>query len=111
MKKPLGLLLLLAAVAAAGSSCASAPAADPVAATSTTRGTVPPDLTAGAPSGAIKVDLPVGPVWVDGVNVYSEGCKAKALTDASVTELLKAKNTSPPSPNKTFSLICKPGTG
>lgn len=111
MKKHVGLLLFLVAAAAAGSSCGSAPEAVPVATTTSTRGTVPPDLTAGAPAGAIKVELASGPVWVDGNMVYAEGCKAKALTDASVTDQLKAKNTSPPAPNKTFNLICKTGTG
>jgi len=111
MKKHLGLLLFVAAATAAGASCSSAPAAGPLASTTTTRGTVPPDLTAGAPGGAIKVELASGPVWLDGANVYAEGCKAKGLTDATVTEQLKAQNTSPPSPNKTFNVICKTGTG
>ena len=110
MKPRLALLLFVAATALVGSSCSSAPDAT-VATTTSTRGTVPPDLTAGAPGGAIKVDLPSGPVWIDGANVYAEGCKAKAITDASVTDLLKAKNTSPPAPYKTFNLICKTGTG
>src|SRR4051794_9183937 len=110
MKKPLGLLLTGAAALTITAGCGSAPPPAPTAlSTTSTRGTVPPDLTAGSPGGSIKVSLPSGPVWVDGANVYAEGCKAKGLTDATVTEQLKAANTSPPS-NKTFNLICKTGT-
>ncbi len=110
MKTSLGLLFCGAAALATAAGCASAPAPDAsLVSTTSTIGTVPPDLTAGAPSGSIKVNLPSGPVWVDGANVYAEGCKAKGLTDATVTEQLKAANTSPPS-GKTFNLICKTGT-
>jgi hypothetical protein len=109
MKKQLGLLFIGAAGWTTIAGCSSAPPADTAFVTTSTRGTVPPDLTAGAPDGSIKVILPSGPVWVDGANVYAEGCKTRGLTDATVTEQLKAANTSPPS-NKTFNLICKTGT-